>query len=274
MDNANTTPIVGQKADEPANDAGKRERSKIGFVYNDLESAIDLARTLQSRAGTSCEIRQLASWMNQSADGGTFRSVLGAARAFGLIETGQGSVSLTTLGRESLDESKRQGALAEAFLRVQLHNAMYDQYQGYALPPPAAIERQIEALGVPTKQKERARQTFTKSAQFAGFVDPQTGRFIKPATAVAPPAPPGLNDPKGHGGGVGGNGGGAGGSDTLALDPLLMALLKKIPPSGQAWPKEQRVRWFRTFAMNVSQIYDEAEDAIDLKIDADAIKKE
>jgi hypothetical protein len=58
----------------------------------------------------------------------------------------------------------------------------------------------------------------------------------------------------------------------LSLDPLLMALLKKIPSSSDGWPKEQRVRWFRTFAMNVSQIYDTPEEAVDLKIDIDPVK--
>jgi hypothetical protein len=261
MENMNSSETADNRADDPGSDAGKRERSKIGFVYNDLEGALDLARTLQTRAGTSCEVKQLASWMNQSSEGGTFRSILGAARTFGLIETQQGSVMLTVLGREALDEARRVNALAEAFLKVPLHQAMYGQYEGFALPPPAAIERQMETLGVPTKQKERARQTFTKSAQFAGYIDPQTGRFIKPATAVAPPAPT-VNDPKKN------TGGGNGGDDQgLNLDPLLMALLKKIPSSEGGWPKEQRVRWFRTFAMNVSQIYDDAEHAVDMKID-------
>jgi hypothetical protein len=268
MDNPDS---VSAKVDEQAGDPSKRERSKIVFVYNDLESALDLARTLQTRAGATCEIKQLASWMNQSAEGGTFRSILGAARTFGLIETSQGSVSLTTLGRDALDENRRQGALAEAFLKVQLHSAMYEQYQGYALPPPAAIERHMESLGVPSKQKERARQTFTKSAQFAGYVDQQTGRFIKPAIASPPPpSNSGLVDLNGSGGGGGGGGGGDVGLD---LDPLLMALLKKIPASSSAgWPKEQRVRWFRTFAMNVSQIYDDAADAVDLKIELESQK--
>ena len=57
---------------------------------------------------------------------------------------------------------------------------MYDQYKGNALPPPPAIERQMEELGVSPKQKERARQTFMKSAQYAGFIDPANGRFVKP----------------------------------------------------------------------------------------------
>ena len=44
--------------------------------------------------------------------------------------------------------------------------------------------------------------------------------------------------------------------NSLSLDPLLIELLKKIPPTESGWPEAQRVRWFRTFAMNVSQIYD------------------
>jgi hypothetical protein len=54
----------------------------------------------------------------------------------------------------------------------------------------------------------------------------------------------------------------------LALLALLM--LKKIPDAEKGWPAAQRVRWFRTFAMNVSQIYDgEAMDPVELKIEID-----
>jgi hypothetical protein len=53
------------------------------------------------------------------------------------------------------------------------------EYKGNALPPPPAIERQMEQLRVSPKQKERARQTFMKSAQYAGFIDSSTGRFVK-----------------------------------------------------------------------------------------------
>ena len=65
-------------------------------------------------------------------------------------------------------------------------------------------------------------------------------------------------------------GGNGGGGDDLAPDPLLIALLKKTPTSGD-WPALQRLRWFRTFAMNVSQIYDEeALEPVELKIDLEA----
>jgi hypothetical protein len=47
----------------------------------------------------------------------------------------------------------------------------------------------------------------------------------------------------------------------------LIALLKKIPDADKGWPAAHRVRWFRTFAMNVSQIYDEDGDPVEMKIE-------
>ena len=63
-----------------------------------------------------------------------------------------------------------------------------------------------------------------------------------------------------------GGGDGGDGLETLGLDPLLIVLLKKSPASGD-WPAAQRVRWFRTFAMNVLQIYDGEGDPVEMKID-------
>ena len=70
------------------------------------------------------------------------------------------------------------------------------------------------------------------------------------------------------------NGGGDGNGGGLNLDPLLVALLEKIPPVGDQWPKGQRVRWFRTFAMNVSQIYDTGDDMVDLVITVESDNSE
>ena len=260
-----SAPAIDERDDEQA--ADKRSRSKIAFVYNDLEAAVGLSDKLRANAGSAaCSVMQLATWMNQSAAGGTFRSILGAARAFGLVETRHGgTVSLTNLGQSVIDDAERPNALATAFLNVPLHAALYPQYEGHALPPSAAIERQIESLGVPPKQKERARQTFTKSAHFAGFIDSATGRFVRPSTAPSVPAASPAEPPKG-----GGNGNGGG----LNLDPLLVALLEKIPNVGAEWPKGQRVRWFRTFAMNVSQIYDIGDEVVDLTITVESDKNE
>jgi len=133
------------------------------------------------------------------------------------------------------------------------------------LPPPAAIERQIEQLGISPKQKERARQTFSKSATCAGFIDSSTGRFIKPGNLGARDESSAVQErDKDRTGGGGGSGTG-----DLELDPLLIALLKKVPSPENGWPGPSRVRWFRTFAMNVSQIYDADGEPVEMKIDLD-----
>ena len=266
MDTLNLTATDGDEIDDEQT-AAPRSRSKISFVYSDLEAAVGLADKLRTNVGSAaCTVKQLATWMNMSASGGTFRSVLGAARTFGLVETQHGgTVSLTKLGQSVIDEAERPNALAVAFLNVPLHAALYGKYEGSALPPSPAIQRHIETLGVPPKQKERARLTFTKSARFAGFIDSSTERFIRPATAPDLPAASTSELPKGGGDG---NGGG------LNLDPLLVALLEKIPSVGDEWPKGKRIRWFRTFVMNVSQIYDTGDEVVDLVITVESDKSE
>ena len=126
-------------------------------------------------------------------------------------------------------------------------------------PPSAALEREIVALGVGEKQKSRARQVFESSATQTGFRAAAPNRLVMPATIVAPP-PKDKNKNSREGGG------GAGGDD-LDLDPLLMALLRKIPKSGSGeWPAENRLRWFRTFAMNVSQVYDDDSAPVEIEV--------
>ncbi len=52
---------------------------------------------------------------------GTFRTRLGAAKMFGLIEGAQGRVTLTPLGHDALDNSGvASAARASAFLNVEL----------------------------------------------------------------------------------------------------------------------------------------------------------
>jgi hypothetical protein len=229
--------------------------SEIAFPYADLESAIELAQMIHSKAGSSCEVDELAAWLGQSSTGGTFRTRLGAARMFGLTENSQGRTTLTQLGREVLDGSGgERAARVTAFLNVELFRAMYDQYKGNALPPPPAIERQVEQLGVSPKQKERARQTFMKSAQYAGFIDSATGRFVKPGIAESA-GQQGQQEAKDGGSG---SGGGNGGGETPHIDPIIQGLLSRLPKSGEVWPEADRKLWLDLLAGSFKLIYKDA----------------
>lgn len=258
--------------DEQGDEGAGRQRSRIAFPYTDYNGAAAVAAAIHGNVGHgTCSLSQLAAWMDTSVKSSSFRTLLSAARLFGLIESdGAESYRLTSLGTRVVDPAQARAAQAEAFLRVPLFAALYEKYKAGVTPPSAALEREIVGLGVGEKQKARARQVFENSAEQTGFRAHGANRLVMPAVVVLPPA---GNAGEGGGSGSGGNSGGAGGNGggsdvVLDLDPLLIALLQKIPPQGELWPKDRRVRWFRTFAMNVSQVYDPDDDPVELNISA------
>jgi len=248
--------------EDSAEGDAKRQRSTISFPYSDYEDVEKIARAIHGNVGHgTCSLDQLAPWTNQSAKSSTFKSQVAAARLFGLVESSDAeSYKLTPLGIRSVDQAQARVAKAESFLTVPLFKAVYEKYKGTVLPPMAALERELASLGVAEKQKGRARQVLVSSAEQTGFQEQGKNKLVAPAVVVVPPPP--VDQIKNREGG-----GGGGGDDTgLDLDPLLIALLRKIPKTGEEWPAAQRLRWFRTFAMNVSQVYDEDEDPVDLTV--------
>lgn len=257
---------IANVADAAQDDGEGRQRSSIGFPYNNLGDAIEVANAIHSHAGTGdCDDAQLSAWMNMSAKSSGFRVQLSASRLFGLIETTSGRHKLTPLGVMILDPQQERGARSQAFMNVPLYKAIYEAHKTGVLPPAAALEREITGLGVAEKQTARARQVFERSAEQAGYFEHGKNRLVMPAVAIRDVPPPGDDDTdKNKNKNGGGDGGGV---DDLELDPLLIALLKKIPPAEKGWAAAQRVRWFRTFAMNVSQIYDEDGEPVEMKIE-------
>jgi hypothetical protein len=248
-----------EQAAKPAESQGgesKYERSTIEFPYGDLGDAIDVANAIHGRYGVEAETDQVAAELKQSPSSGAFRLKTAAARMFGLTENERGKMTLTALGREILDPQKMRRSKADAFLTVPLYKAIYDQFRGTPLPPAPALERIMTQLGVASKQASRARQAFERSADQAGYFEAGRDRLVRPGNLGEQDAP--LKDAEKKNSSGGGGGG-------LDLDPLLMALLRKIPASGD-WPKESRLRWFRTFAMNVSQVYDDDKSPVEFEI--------
>ena len=143
-----------------------------------------------------------------------------------------------------------RAARVTAFLNVELFRVMYEQYKANALPPPPAIERQMEQLGVSPKQKERARQTFIKSAQYAGFINSATGRFVKPGIASKDDRDRQQEKPIETVRFAGG-----GGDEPPAIDPIIAGLLKRLPKSGEVWPVEDRKLWLQLLEGSFKLIY-------------------
>ena len=223
-----------------------------------------------------CAPDQLAAAMNQQVSSGNFRQKISTARAFGLIHTSPGRITLTELGYRVLDPAQQRGALAEAFLTVELYRKIYDDFRGKQLPPrPAALERTFENYGVSPKQTDKARHAFDRSAKQAGFFDHGNDRLVEPGD-IPVQAPPPAQEPREvptFASGNGGNGGSGGGEPPPHLDPLIVALLNKMP-TGKSWPLPGRVKWLRALAMNLSFVY-EADDGnageIEVTIQAESL---
>lgn len=237
------------------NSPRKHIQSEIEFPYTDLETVGPLVVALHNNAGGRSEDEELAGWLNQSADGGTYRARRSAARMFGLIEISQGRINLTSLGQGLAVEGTSRSARAEAFLKPELYAAMYEKHRGTVLPPSAAIERLMEQLGVSPKQKGRARQAFQKSAAYAGYIDGSTGRFIKPGNNTQGPADDAGKRQSG-GTGSGSSGSGAGGDDgEPPRHPLIEGLFQSLPTDGEVWTIEEAADWLQAAAYNLRFAY-------------------
>lgn len=239
-----------EKANE-AEDNDARQRSTISFPYEDLGSAFEIAQAIHSNVGMGeAEDEQVAAWTNQSHRSSGFRSQMGAARLFGLIESTSGRHRLGEVGRMIVDPQRTRDARVRAFMNVPLYNAVFEKYKGGVLPPTAAFERDIQGLGVSEKMKDRARRGLEKSAEFAGFFEQGRNRLVRPGIAVReegePRKPEREEAPQKNGGGDGGFGN---------QDALIVGLFRKLPPPAAEWAEEDRLKWLQTAANIFDLVY-------------------
>lgn len=250
MAGSKVTGLAAGKTD--AAESKKYERSGIKFPYGDLEDALEVAQAIHKNAGTSCTTDQLAAYLDQSSSSGAFRTKVATAAIFGVTENASSTITLTDLGRQIVEPHQSDRAKAGAFMNVPLYSAIYEKYKGHLLPPAAALEREMSALGVSQKQTDRARQAFERSASQAGFFAHGKDRLVMPAALPTPPTKkidekPGEKPPAGGGGGGGGN-----------FHPFIQGLLQELPAAGTDWEVEDQARWIKTAAQIFGMIYKSA----------------
>ncbi len=239
-----------------AKEAG-RGRSTIEFPYSDQDAAVEIANAAFRIAGGSpCEWEQVAGAMKQAPKGGGFRLRVMAARSFGLVDYDRSGITLTELGFKILDSKHVRGARIESFLRVPLFREVFERLKGQVLPPPPAIERIVEQLGVAPKQKDKARQVFIRSAKQAGYFDIDPERLLSPpiqGQQVSAERQDNTDRTFSQNRTTGK--GGSGGGDGTYLDPLIAGLVKRLPEPGTDWPIGDRRKWLQAAANNFELIY-------------------
>lgn len=254
------------KVADSADEGDARQRSTIGFPYNNLGDAIEVAKAVHEHVGSGdCDDSQLSAWLTMSPKSSGYRIQVSASRMFGLIETASGRHRLSPLGRQIVDPQREREARARAFMNVPLYKAIFEKYKDGVLPPAAALERDIVGLGVAEKQTGRARQIFERSADQAHFFEHGKNRLVMPgfsASGLEPQVPTDRAEPdtlkRGNGGG------GTGGGDT-ELHPFIQGLLKTLPQPETEWSVADRTKWLQTAANIFDLIYKGDGGGIDIQ---------
>lgn len=248
--------VAGDKTANPS-ESEKRERSSIEFPYMSLDEAMEVARAIHTTTGSGqCEADQLAAALKLSMASSGFRVRISTAKMFGLIESerGSGAMRLTDLGHRIVDPSQERAAKVQAFQTVPLYAKLVEIHRGKTLPPPAALERVMAELGVAKKQTDRARQTFDRSASLAGFFEFGRDKLVTPAIGSQVGDKPREADPPKEPTKVPAGEPGIGGA-SLTGDPLVDALVQKLPKAGAQWPDAERKTWLKMVEMAFDLAY-------------------
>jgi len=230
----------------------KRERSSIAFPYGDLNDAVAVARALHDNYGSSCAPDQLAAAMgHDTPQSGAFRTKVATARVFGAIEVGRGLISITDLGARLADVDEEAAAQVEAFLNVPLYQRLYEDFRNRKLPGDRGLESEIGRLGVSSKQLNKARIAFQRSADQAGFFAHGNDRLVRPNVAPSratvrdePERAPAQRHHQYD--------------DPMALDglhPLLVGLIKTIPREGESFSPKRQKQWLDAARVNFALIF-------------------
>jgi hypothetical protein len=261
---------MSETVEKPVNSASAgaeretRDQSTIIFPYGDLDDAVTVARALMSCGGVPVDADQLAAGLKQVPTSGAFRLKVSTAKIFGVMETVASKYQLTDIGFAIADQDnmRQRTGRVEAFLHVPLYRRVYDEFRNRQLPPrPLPLEHAFVKFGVATKQKDKARQAFDRSAQQAGFFD-QGGRdrLVRPPIAgdaliAEMGSAPGINEAtrseSRSGQAYTGSGGGTGGG----RHPFIEGLLERLPQPDTVWAIEGRAAWLEAAASVFKLIY-------------------
>ena len=183
--------MAKQKAERnPGNDvpaAGKGNRqnlSQTDVPRHTLIEAMRIPRAIADQYGkqpaTPVEVGQAIGILPTT---GKFRSLAGAALAYGLTEGGAWAdhIALTELGQRIVAptiEGDDEVALREALLRPRVVREFLRKYDGSPLPTDKIGRNVLEAMGVPATRSEAALALIIESADAVGLLATINGRKL------------------------------------------------------------------------------------------------
>jgi predicted nucleotide-binding protein len=125
---------------------------------------------------------QLASALDMSPTSGTFRTLCGAAIAYGLTDGGPNAqeIALTELGRritKPLEEGDDVVARREALLKPRVVGEFLNQYNSSPLPRLDIAKNVLESKGVPSDKSESVFELIVESARAVGVLREIKGKL-------------------------------------------------------------------------------------------------
>jgi len=163
-------------ADASAKSGKRSYLAQTDVPGHSLEQAIRVpAAIAENYAGGPVTPLQLASALDMTPTSGPFRSLCGAAIAYGLTEGGSNAqqISLTALGRrivKPLEEGDDLAAKREALLKPRVSGEFLEKYNGSPLPRDDIAMNVLESMGVPADKCEIVYGQVTEGADSVGLL--------------------------------------------------------------------------------------------------------
>lgn len=165
-----------QAATSQATEKSRKYLSQGDVPSVGLESALRVVNAIADNY--ACQPTKplgVAQALNMSPTSGTFRTLCGAAIAYGLTEGGCNAVtiSLTTLGKKivkPLNEGDDFHAKREAVLKPKIVGDFLKKYDNNRIPKKEIALNVLESMGVPSENRAKVFELILSAAKSAGFL--------------------------------------------------------------------------------------------------------
>lgn len=166
---------------------GQRVRvSQADVPRHSLREALTVAQALTDNfAGHDTAPHQVAMALNISPTSSAWRTLTGAALAYGLTSGAYGSdkIGLQDLGRRATaptEEGDDIKAKAEAALKPRVFSQFFTKYQRAKFPPDNIAKNVLQQeFGVPTERADEVLTILKDNGAFVGFIhQTKTGPFV------------------------------------------------------------------------------------------------
>lgn len=159
--------------------------SQGDFPALSLDQALRVPKALNDDfAGRSAAPHDIALAINMSPTSGPWRSLCGAAIAYGLTEGGYAAdaIKLTPLGRRIVApeaEGDDRMARVEAILRPRVMRLFFEKYDRAKFPQDAIAQNVLVSLGLPRNRAEDALESLKQNGRLVGIIrETKTGPFV------------------------------------------------------------------------------------------------